>query len=126
MCSSDLLGAGTSAFTTLTGGTVGYVATWNGSTWVASAPTTAGVTSFNGRSGAVTPQSSDYSSYYAYTDGSNASGTWGINISGTAATATNATTASYINNASSNGYGTRTISTSAPSGGNNGDVWYKY
>jgi len=25
----------------------------------------------------------------------------------------------------SNGYGTRTVSTSAPSGGSNGDIWYK-
>jgi len=25
----------------------------------------------------------------------------------------------------SNGYGTRTVSTSAPSGGDNGDIWYK-
>ena len=121
-----LLGNGTSAFTELSAGTVGYIVRWNGTSWAAAAPPAAPVSSFNGRTGAVTPQSSDYSSYYAGTNGSGASGTWGINISGTAATATNATTASYINNASSNGYGTRTISTSAPSGGNNGDVWYKY
>jgi hypothetical protein len=28
--------------------------------------------------------------------------------------------------ASSNAYGTRTVSTLSPSGGNNGDIWYKY
>lgn len=34
-----LLGAGTSAMTELTGGTVGYIVTWNGSAWVSSANT---------------------------------------------------------------------------------------
>ena len=43
----------------------------------------------------------------------------GINVSG----ATGAVTISVPS--TSNGYGTRTISTSAPSGGASGDVWYK-
>jgi len=30
-----------------------------------------------------------------------------------------------INSSSSNAYGTRTISASAPSGGSDGDIWYK-
>ena len=59
-----LVGNGTSNLGTLTGGTAGNVATWNGSTWTSAAPASSGVTSFNGRTNAVTPQSGDYSSYY--------------------------------------------------------------
>jgi hypothetical protein len=44
----------------------------------------------------------------------------------TANTAGSATTAGTVTNAASNGYGTRTISTSTPSGGSNGDIWYRY
>jgi len=33
--------------------------------------------------------------------------------------------AASVSGTSSNGYGTRTVSTSAPSGGSNGDIWYK-
>jgi len=33
--------------------------------------------------------------------------------------------AASVSGASSNGYGTRTVSTSAPSGGSNGDIWYR-
>ena len=35
-------------------------------------------------------------------------------------------TAGYITNSAYNGYGARTISTSGPSGGNSGDIWYQY
>jgi hypothetical protein len=45
--------------------------------------------------------------------GLGASGTWAINISGV----TNVTT--------SNGYGTKTVSSSTPSGGSDGDIWYQ-
>ena len=37
-----------------------------------------------------------------------------------------ATLTNISDSASANGYGTRTVSTSAPSGGSNGDVWYRY
>jgi hypothetical protein len=73
--------------------------------------------------------------------GSGASGTWGINITGNAGTVTNGVynnggtysinvtgssgTASYITNASYNGFGIRTVSTGGPSGGSNGDIWYQ-
>jgi hypothetical protein len=50
---SLLVGNGTSNFGTLTGASVGQVATWNGSTWTAAAPTTGGVTSVSG-SGNIT------------------------------------------------------------------------
>jgi hypothetical protein len=60
------------------------------------------------------------------TSGANASGTWGISISGNAATATSATTAGYSTNSAYNGYGARTVSTGAPSGGSDGDIWYVY
>lgn len=55
-------------------------------------------------------------------DGTGASGLWGINIAGSASTAA---TAGYITNSSYNGYGIRTVSTSPPTGGNDGDIWYK-
>jgi hypothetical protein len=37
-----------------------------------------------------------------------------------------ATSAGSVSGTGSNGYGTRTVSTSDPSGGSDGDVWYKY
>jgi hypothetical protein len=45
----------------------------------------------------------------------------------TATTATSATTAGYITNSAYNGYGLRTVSSSAPTSGDgsNGDIWYK-
>lgn len=52
----------------------------------------------------------------AKTDGSNASGTWPVSVSGAAAS---------VSGATSNGFGTRTVSTSDPSGGSDGDIWYK-
>lgn len=65
---SLIVGNGTGALGTLTGGTVGQVATWNGSTWVAQTPSAAsGVTSFNSRTGAVTLQSSDVTGALTYT-----------------------------------------------------------
>ena len=85
------------------------------------------------------------------TTGANASGTWGINITGNAATATsstnatnavnatnatNATTASTANAVATGvlvnitspakaGY-TRTLSASVATGGSDGDIWYQY
>jgi hypothetical protein len=122
-----LLGNNTGALNPLVGTTNGQLATWNSSTstWTAAAPPAAGVTSFNTRTGVVTPQSGDYSSFYPTVTGSGASGTWAINITGNAGSATTATNASFINNSGSNGFGARTISTSTPSGGSNGDIWYQ-
>jgi hypothetical protein len=67
------------------------------------------------------------------TTGSGASGTWGINISGNAATITGQGNLATINAASaetrniSGKAGTvKTLSTSAASGGSDGDIWYKY
>jgi len=37
-----------------------------------------------------------------------------------------ATLTNISDSSSANGYGTRTVSTSAPSGGSNGDIWYRY
>jgi len=37
-----------------------------------------------------------------------------------------ATLTNISDSTSANGYGTRTVSTSAPSGGSDGDVWYRY
>ena len=88
-----VIGNGSSPLATLTGGSVGQVATWNGSSWTAAAPGTAPVTSVFSRTGIITAQSGDYSSFYPSLTGSGASGTWSINISGSAASATTATTA---------------------------------
>lgn len=55
-------------------------------------------------------------------DGTGATGLWGISVTGSAASAA---TAGYITNSLYNGYGRRTVSTSGPSGGNDGDIWYK-
>ena len=45
----------------------------------------------------------------------------------TTAAATKQDTLTNITDATTaNGYGTRTVSTSAPSGGSNGDIWYRY
>jgi len=71
--------------------------TWNSSTNTLSVAS-AGVTSVNGLTGAV---SLNYSNVGApSTTGSGASGTWGINISGAAASATNANYASSAGSAS--------------------------
>ena len=52
----------------------------------------------------------------------NSAGT-SANCSGNAATATSAVS---VSGATSNGYGTRTVSTAAPTGGVDGDVWFQY
>ena len=61
-----LVGNGTGSVTTLTGGFNGYVPTWSTATntWISAAPSAAGVTTFNGRPGAVVPLSTDYSAFY--------------------------------------------------------------
>ena len=48
---SLLVGNGTGAVASLTGGIVGYVPTWNGSTWVSSAPAASGVSSLSAGTG---------------------------------------------------------------------------
>jgi hypothetical protein len=92
-----LIGAGTSAVSAVSPGTVGNVLASNGSAWVSQAPSSGGVSSFNTRTGAVTLSSSDVTGALGYTpvqsNGTGASGTWGISISGNAATATSATSA---------------------------------
>lgn len=40
--------------------------------------------------------------------------------------ATSANSATSVTGSTSNGFGTRTVSTGTPSGGTNGDIWYKY
>ena len=89
---SVLLGNGTSAVQSVAPGSAGNILTSNGTTWVsASAPAT-GVLQFNGRSGLVIPQASDYSGFFPLKDGTGATGTWTININGNATTATSAST----------------------------------
>lgn len=98
-----LVGDGSNPVGFLGGSSVGQIATWDGASWVAQTPATSGVSSFNGRVGAVSPQSGDYSSFYPGTNGSNASGTWNISINGNAATASSASTATTASNANALG-----------------------
>jgi hypothetical protein len=65
-----LIGNGTGTVASLTGGVNGYVPTWNGSTWVSTAPSAAGVTYFNSRQGNVTLSSSDVTGALGYTPAS--------------------------------------------------------
>lgn len=45
----------------------------------------------------------------------------GVNFNGSSNIVVNPSSGAY-----SNGFGARTVSTSAPSGGSNGDLWYRY
>ena len=96
-----VVGNGSNPLSILIGGAAGQVATWNGSAWVAAALPSGGVTSVFGRTGAVVAQSGDYSGIYPTVTGGGASGTWNINITGNAATATSASTATSATTASS-------------------------
>jgi hypothetical protein len=114
---------------TLTGG--GASGTWNIN--VSGNAVTTSQTNFSNLTigGSQVLAASNFNSYAPTLTGGNASGTWNINITGTAANATNAANATQaanataVNGASSNGFGNRTVSTSAPSGGSNGDIWYR-
>ena len=79
--------------TIVAAGTAIAVATVGATTTV----TNTGVASFNTRTGAVTQTSADVTTALGYTPptptGTGASGTWGINVTGNAATSTNSTTA---------------------------------
>jgi hypothetical protein len=122
-----LIGAGTSAVTTVSPGTASNVLTSNGSAWVSQAAGASGVSSFNTRTGAVTLTSSDVTTALTYTpastNGSNATGTWGISISGNAATATTATTATTANALNtSNNYQVNSIGVGTAGSGTAGEI----
>lgn len=118
-------GTGSTDIGYLVGSAAGQFIVSDGSAWNAQNLTLNIVTSFNGRVGAVVPQVGDYSSFYAQKDGTGASGTWGISISGNADYANTAGSAASVSNSSSNGYGTRTVSTSS-GGGGAGSIHYQY
>jgi hypothetical protein len=48
------------------------------------------------------------------------------NFSAGTITATLNGSATSVSGSTSNGFGTRTVSTSTPSGGTDGDIWYRY
>ena len=64
-----MIGKGSGAVESLLGGASGQVATWNGSAWTAATPAAGAVSSVFGRTGAITAQATDYSSYYLSTTG---------------------------------------------------------
>jgi hypothetical protein len=66
-----------------------------------------------GGTGATTAANARTSLGVPALDGTGATGTWPISITG------------VTTNTASNGYGTRTVSTSAPTGGADGDIWYR-
>lgn len=68
---------------------------WNGTAWQTVAIAGGGVTSFNGRNGAVLPQTGDYSAFYPLLNGTGATGTWGINTTGSAGSLTTSLTPGY-------------------------------
>lgn len=91
-----LIGNGTSALNSVSPGTANNVLASTGTSWTSTPFSTllgtSAVTSFNGRTGAVTPQSSDYSAYYAqlsstnnFTGTNNYSSSASINATGTSA-----------------------------------------
>lgn len=93
-----------------------------------------GILSLNGRSAsAATIISSDISGALGYTPYNAANPSNFTTLSAVAAagyqtsagSVSAATTAYNVTNPNSNGYGLRTVSTGAPSGGNDGDVWYQ-
>mgnify|MGYP006284297139 CR=1 FL=1 len=49
----------------------------------------------------------------------------GTGLTGTATSLSIGGTSDHISNSGYNGYGLRTVSTSSPSGGSNGDIWYQ-
>lgn len=119
-----LIGAGTAAVTTVSPGASGNVLTSNGSAWVSQAGGASGVSSFNTRTGAVTLTSTDVTTALTYLpvqpNGSGASGTWGISISGNAGTATTATTANALN--TSNNYQVNSLGVGTPGSGTAGEI----
>lgn len=111
-------GTGSTDWGSFVGTAVGDYIISDGTSWSAGTSSLGGVESFNGRTGAVTPQSGDYSSFYALTNGSNASGTWSIDISGSCSgNVAYASSAGSITGTNSNGYGNRSISTSSSGSG---------
>ena len=66
-----------------------------------------------GGTGATTAANARTSLGVTALDGTGATGTWPISITG------------VTTNTASNGYGTRTVSTSTPTGGADGDIWYR-
>lgn len=114
-----LRGAGTSPVDVVLGAGIGHVLTWNGSAWISQAPASSGVTSVsatsplqssggsaptislsgivlvaNGGTGSNTASGARDNLLVPSRTGDGASGTWSINISGNAATATSATSVS--------------------------------
>ena len=111
-----------------------------------------GISSFNTRTGAITLSSSDVTGALSFTpySAANPSGfttlaavsgagyqtsAGSVNFAsssnyaanaGNASTAGSAGSADHVTNTGVNGYGIRTVSTSAPSGGSDGDIWYQY
>jgi hypothetical protein len=123
---SSLSVSGTATATSFSGAGTGLTGT-AGSLSIGGNSATTSQTNFSNLtiSGSQVLAASNFNSYAPTLTGTGASGTWAINISGTAANATQAANATAVNGASSNGFGNRTVSTSAPAGGSNGDIWYQ-
>jgi hypothetical protein len=129
---SALVGNGTSPILNVTGTANGQVISWNSSlgTWQAGDATVSGVVSYAGRTGVVTPASGDLAAFnYVALNGSNASGTWNINITGSIGTGAVVPQCTFADNitvtAGRNVQGTRIVTAGAPGGAVSGNIWYQ-
>jgi hypothetical protein len=106
----------TGAFTTLNGTTITASTQFSGPGTGLTG--TAASLNIGGNAATVTNgiTTTNYNSYSPTLTGTGASGTWSISVTGTS---------DHITNSAYNGYGARTVSTSSPSGGSNGDIWYQ-
>lgn len=112
-------GYGITDVPTVTG--TGASGTWgisiSGNAATATSATTASAVAWSGITSKPTTRAGYGITDVPTTSGTDASGTWAISVSGSAAS---------VSGSSSNGYGTRTVSTGAPTGGSDGDIWYQY
>lgn len=125
-------GDGTNPVVVLGSSTNGYVISWNSAlnTWQASGATVTGVVSYAGRDGVVTTQASDLAAFnYVLPNGSNATGTWNINITGSIGSSYTVPQCYYATNitvtTNKNVQGTRTVTAGAPSSAVTGNIWYQ-
>lgn len=125
-------GAGTNPVVGLGSSTNGYVISWNSAlnTWQASGATVTGVVSYAGRDGVVTTQASDLAAFnYVLPNGSNASGTWNIDITGSIGSGSVVPLCVYAANITNqngtNCQGTRVVQSGAPSSAVSGNIWYQ-
>ena len=99
-----LVGNGSGNVASLVGGTAGYVATWNGSTWVSAPSASAGVSSVNGQTGAVTITAASIGALSTTGTAANSSQLGGVAASGYVTTTGTAANSSQLGGVAASGY----------------------